>query len=151
MSEYTKTNINLKWKWKKKWKIGGGVKLCWNKFKLWNWSSSTRFISEMQERETIVQVRSKMNQYIKNLAVKRVQKAPEFCQAQIKTFLTRMPATISIGRHLMRLQSFQAQYVTLSLTDWLTDSVQWATFDFGRDPRHTWYLSFFLHSHILSH
>ena len=70
----------------------------------------------MQERETKDQVRSKMYQYIKSLALKRVQKAPEFCQAQIKTFLTRMPATMSIGGHLMRLQSSQAQYVTLSLS-----------------------------------
>ena len=125
-------------KMKKKLKIGRGVKLCWNKFKLLNWSSSTRLISEMQkrERENQDQVQSKMYQYIKSLAVKRVQKAPEFCQAQIKTFLTCMPATMSIGGHLLRLQSFQAQYVTLSLIDWLTDSVQWATF--GRDHRHLW-------------
>ena len=98
-------------------------------------------MQEMQERETIDQVWSKVYQYIKSfklIAVKRVQKAPEFCQAQIKTFLTCMPATMSIGGHLLRLQSFQAQYVTLSLIDWLTDSVQWATFDFGRDPRHLW-------------
>ena len=107
MSEYTKNNINLKWKWKKWKKRGGGVKLCWNKFKLLNWSRSTRLISEMQERETIDQVRSKMYKDIKRFAVKRVQKAPDFCQVQIITFLTRMPAKMSIGRHLMRLQLFQ--------------------------------------------
>ena len=38
---------------------------------------------------------------------KRVQKALDFCQVQIIIFLTRMPATMSIGRHLMRLQLFQ--------------------------------------------
>ena len=56
--------------------------------------------SEMQEKDNRKSSRVKK-------CVSLAESSGDFCQVQIITFLTRIPATMSIGRHLMRLQLFQ--------------------------------------------